>query len=113
MTAFFIIFSFTYSPETPRNQCIKGRKCSKEKGHIGKCNAQQEMKPFWKRSPVYDLCKKRQGIQEQFDKLAVKEDNLNKKEAELSVKERQIDERSGKLLSRLAESGKTIKELKI
>ena len=71
------------SPEREITKCRRSRKCSKEEGHSGKCDSKLQINPFWKTSPVYNIHKQRQSLQEGFDRLQVKEDDLCKKEEDV------------------------------
>ena len=91
---------FTCSPEGAPISCGKSRKCSKKKGHQGKCDPRdREVNAFWKRSPLYAIYKERQRLvtkprqilEESFTALQVKEEALSKKEEDVSALQRQTE----------------------
>ena len=82
---------FIYSPEGAAKGCGKRRKCSKEKGHVGKCNSKRDINTFWQTSPVYGLNKKRQSLQESFCELKVKEEALTKTEQNVLALQRETE----------------------
>ncbi|CAH3165099.1 unnamed protein product, partial [Pocillopora meandrina] len=46
------VFYFICSPEGDRKCCGKSRKCSKGKGHVGKCDSKRQVNCFWETSPI-------------------------------------------------------------
>ena len=86
-----MLFSIRSPEGAPRN-CGRSRKCSKQKGHGGKCDSKRQINTFWKTSPVYNTHKQRQSLQEDFDKLQVKEDALSQKEQDVLALQRQTEE---------------------
>jgi len=92
MALFSPISSDESSPEGAPRNCGRSRKCSKQKGHGGKCDSKRQINTFWKTSPVYNTHKQRQSLQEDFDKLQVKEDALSQKEQDVLALQRQTEE---------------------
>lgn len=79
-------------PERDITKCRRSRKCSKEEGHSGKCDSKLQINPFWKTSPVYNIHKQRQSLQEGFDRQQVKEDDLSKKEQDVLALQSKTEE---------------------
>lgn len=81
---------FTCSPEGAIISCGNSWKCSKKKGHKGKCGSRgHEINAFWKGSPLYATYKQRQRL--------VTEPRQTLKKASLSCKLKRLCPRKRKM----------------
>lgn len=64
--------------EGDHKYCGKSRKCSKEKGHVGKCDLKRQVHRFWETSPIFNIHREHQMLQENFRQFQVQEDALSK-----------------------------------
>ena len=79
---------FTCSPEGAIISCGNSWKCSKKKGHKGKCDSRgHEINAFWKGSPLYATYKQPQRLVTE----PRQEEALPKKEEDVSVLQSQIN----------------------
>ena len=85
------VFYFICSPEGDRKCCGKSRKCSKGKGHVGKCDSKRQVNRYWETSPIFNIHKERQTLQDNFRHLQVQEDALSKKEQDILALQRETD----------------------
>ena len=69
----------------------KSRKCSKEKGHEGKCDSKRQVNRLWETSPIFNIHKQRLTLQDNFRQLQVQEDALFKKEQDILALQRETD----------------------
>ena len=80
-----------FSPETDETICGR-RKCSKLKGHDGKCDSKREFHRFWKTSPVYNFNKKLGSLHDSFEELQFKEEAISQKEQRVVALQRETEE---------------------
>lgn len=82
-----------FSPETGQKNCGRSKKCSKLKGHTGKCDSKREFHEFWKTSRVYNINKKLGSLHESFEELHFKEEAILQKEQRAVALQRETEER--------------------
>lgn len=104
-TSNFHCFCLLHSSGVTAKTCGKSRKCSKVSGHSGKCNSSRTVNRFWEQSPVYNINKRAQCLNEQFKELTTREDAVLEREAHLAKKEDEISSLEEQSMERLAETG--------
>ena len=69
----------------------KKPKMQQREGHVGKCDSKRQVNRFWETSPIFNIHKERQTLQDNFRHLQVQEDALSKKEQDILALQRETD----------------------
>jgi hypothetical protein len=73
-------------------QCIKSRKCSKVRYHVGKCNSQKQFNRFWEESAFYKLNNSQGEVSRNANDVAIRQAEISHAEQEIQVKRQEIAE---------------------